>query len=108
MTTTSPTTTSPSRGVTDRDLLPYLSAVEFHARRLAASPPARQAGAEYDDLVQEGLLAVTLSLMRGVDPLLVVANRMKDWIRLQKRQRDGDPVPYEALLPTESPGGGAG
>lgn len=102
--TTSPTKTSPS----SLDLLPYLPLVEGHARRLASTPQARQAGAEYDDLVQEGLLAVHLSQLRGTDPTLVIANRMKDWIRLQQRQREGDPIPYEALLPTEAPVGGAG
>lgn len=103
--TTSPTTTSRSSEQREPDITPWIPIVESTAHRLAASPSARQAGAEYDDLVQEGLLHVLLSLRRGVDPKLGLANRMKDWIRLCRRQSDGDPVPYEALLPTETPGG---
>jgi len=102
--TTSKTPTSPS----SRDLQPYLSGIESFAQRLAATPAARTAGAEYDDLVQEGMLAAYIALRKGVDPTPSVGVRMKDWIRLQKRQREGDPIPYETLLPTEVPAGGEG
>jgi DNA-directed RNA polymerase specialized sigma24 family protein len=107
VTTTSQTTTFPSRESSD-DVRPYLEIIEVSATRLANSPQARRAGAEYDDLYQEGMVAALLSLRRGVNPTLVIANRMKDWIRLQQRQRAGDPIPYEALLPTEVPVGEAG
>lgn len=101
--TTSATTTSPSRPVRSEDILPYLDYIASTATRLARSPRARRAGAEFDDLFQEGMLAVIVSLPKGIDPMLVIANRMKDWIRYQRRQRSGDPVPYGAMLPTESP-----
>jgi hypothetical protein len=94
------------RVVLDADILPWLGYVDAVASRLAASGRARRAGVEFDDLYQEGLNAVFLSILRGTDPKLPIENRMKDWIRLQKRQKDGDPVPYETLLPTEAPGGG--
>lgn len=104
MTKTSPTTTFRSSG-RDPDLTPWIPIVEGLAHRLAASPRARRVGAEYDDLVQEGLLAVIISLRKGVDPKLVVQNRMKNWIRFIGRQVAGDPVAYGAFLPTEAPDG---
>lgn len=55
-------------------------------------------GAEYDDLVQEGLISVWQSLQRGVNPALVVENRMRDYLRYLGRQT---PVSYEELLPLE-------
>jgi DNA-directed RNA polymerase specialized sigma24 family protein len=103
----SKTTTSRS-SVTDADIRPYIPTVESHATRLAGTRRARRAGVEYDDLYQEGLMTVLLSLRRGVNPMPVIANRMKDWIRLQIRQKEGDPIPYETLLPTEAPDDGAG
>jgi hypothetical protein len=106
MTTLTTATISPSRSVTDAHIIPWLGYVDAVASRLAASGRARRAGVEYDDLYQEGLNAVFLSILRGTDPKLPIENRMKDWIRLQKRQKDGDPVPYETLMPTEAPGGG--
>lgn len=104
MGTTSPLTTT-FRSSGDPDLTPWLPIVEGTARRLAASPRARQVGAEYDDLVQEGLLSVVINLRKGHDPKLAIANRMKDWIRYLGRQSAGDPVEYGALLPTEAPNG---
>lgn len=70
-------------------------------------------GAEYDDLVQEGLLAVWQSLERGVTPKAeILENRMKNWGRLLGYQtgrylprldESGNPVavPYETLLPLD-------
>lgn len=104
MTKPSPTTTSRSSG-RDPDLTPWLPIVEGTARRLAASPRARRVGAEYDDLVQEGLLSVVLSLRRGIDPKLAIANRMKDWIKYRARQTANEPTEYGAMLPTEAPDG---
>lgn len=95
-------TTSPSRGVTtDADIRAYLPLVEDIASRLAGTSRARRAGAEYDDLVQEGLVSVWLSLQRGVDPLKVIENRMTDWIRLQGRLRNNDHAAYDTWLPIE-------
>lgn len=102
MTTSPRTTTSRS---SEPDLTPWLPIVEGTARRLAASPRARQVGAEYDDLVQEGLLSVVINLRKGIDPKLAIANRMKNWIRFLGRQVAGDPVAYGAFMPTEAPDG---
>lgn len=104
--TTSATTTSPSRGqFTDDDIRPYLGYIDATAARLASTPDARRAGAEYDDLRQEGMQAVLFSLQRGTNPFLVIENRMKDWITYMQRQRKGDPIPYEVLLSTDVPVG---
>lgn len=104
MTTKSPTTISRS-SERDPDLTPWIPIVEGTARRLAAFPRARLVGAEYDDLVQEGLIAVVIKLRQGIDPKPAIANRMKDWIRYLGRQAAGDPVAYGAMLPTEAPDG---
>lgn len=66
---------------------------------------ALQVGAEYDDLVQEGLIQVWQSLERGVTPAThMLENRMKDYVRWLGtqvgRSRDGS-TPYEALLPLD-------
>lgn len=102
--TTSPTTTSRSNE-RDPDLTPWIPIVEGIAHRLAASPRARRVGAEYDDLVQEGLLSVVLSMRKGINPKLAIENRMKDWIKYRGRQTTHDPVEYGAMLPTEAPDG---
>lgn len=101
--TTPVATTSPSRGrpVTSAEIQPYLKAVDAIASRLAGTSRARRVGAEYDDLFQEGLVAVWQSLLRGVDPMLVITNRMKDWIRFQGRLGHHDHADYGALLPIE-------
>lgn len=59
-----------------------------------------QNGAELDDLVQEGLLNVWLTLERGVTPSAgIIENRMRDWVRWLGRQT---PIPYEQMLPLET------
>lgn len=56
-------------------------------------------GAEFDDLRQEGMIDVWLSLARGITPSSEqIENRMKDWVRYLRRQT---PIPYEALLPLD-------
>lgn len=66
-------------------------------------------GAEFDDLVQEGLIFVWQSLERGVTPASIqITNRMKDWVRLlgtqigQGRGDEGSAVEYTTLLPIEA------
>lgn len=66
---------------------------------------AVQVGAEYDDLVQEGLINVWQTLARDVTPSAdMIENRMRDYVRWLGNQigrgRDGS-VPYEALLPLD-------
>lgn len=59
--------------------------------------------AEYDDLYQEGMIAVWLC-PPDADPKYVSAcvfNRMKDWVRFTKRLRHLNSVSYELLLEYE-------
>ncbi len=72
----------------------YASTCESLARRYAG-----RNGAEKGDLVQEGLIAVWLTLKAGKTPSAwMIENRMKDWVRYLGRQT---PVPYEAFLPLD-------
>lgn len=96
--TKSATTTSPS---SDEAITQWDGLVEATATRLVGTNRARRAAAEFDDLVQEGRIAVMDSLGRGVNPALVIENRMKDYITWLIRWRKGDHVPYETLLPLE-------
>lgn len=102
--TTPATTTSPSRAF-EAELARITPIIERIAARLAGTSRARQARAEPEDLLQEGLIAAWLSLERGVNPMLTVENRMVDYIRWLSRQPE--PVPYEQLLPMEPLGGAA-
>lgn len=77
----------------------YRDLVQSLAERVAAGPRARSVGAEYDDLVQEGLINVWQTLQRGIVPsAAVIENRMTDWVRYLGRSH---PTPYETLLPLE-------
>lgn len=82
----------------DQALEKHRGLVESRAAALAATPGAKRVGAEYDDLVQEGMIAVWQSTERGHDPTLVVVNRMRDWVRyLGKRDGEG----YQAHMPLD-------
>jgi DNA-directed RNA polymerase specialized sigma24 family protein len=72
--------------VTDDQLAAYLPQVERAARQLNGV-----ARAEYDDLVQEGLISVwqALAAEREVS-FAVVTGRMLNWIRFL-RQENSDP-----------------
>ena len=60
----------------------YRGLVESLAAKIARSPRAVRVGAEYDDLVQEGLIAVWGALEQGVQPGEgPITQRMIDWIR---------------------------
>jgi DNA-directed RNA polymerase specialized sigma subunit len=60
----------------------YRGICEGLARRLSAGRRAKARGAEYDDLVQEGLIDVWLTLARGRTPSVNhIENRMRDYIR---------------------------
>jgi capsular polysaccharide biosynthesis protein len=83
----------------------YREAVEAIALRVSRGAVAIQVGAEYDDLVQEGLINVWQTLERGIAPSAdMIENRMRDYSRWLGKQigrgRDGS-VPYEALLPLD-------
>jgi len=77
----------------------YAEACEAIARRLSRGGRARQVGAEFDDLYQEGLIMVWLTLAKGISPSAqMIENRMRDWMRYVNRQ---SPIPYEAMLPLD-------
>lgn len=77
----------------------YRGLVEALAEKVARSPQAKRVGAEYDDLVQEGLIDVWQALRREIVPAATqVENRMKMWIRyLGANGR----LEYGAALPIE-------
>lgn len=81
----------------------YRGLVESLARRLVGRNDA-----EFDDLVQEGLIIVWQSLERGIAPsAAVIEGRMTDWVRLlgtqvgRGRGKSGEAVEYLVLLPLE-------
>lgn len=64
--------------------------------------------AEYDDLVQEGLIFVWQSIQRGNQPAAhLIEARMHDWTRLlgtqvgRGRGKGGEAVEYAELLPID-------
>jgi DNA-directed RNA polymerase specialized sigma24 family protein len=86
----------------------YRDLVESLARKFVGRHTA-----EFDDLVQEGLLNVWQSLQRGVVPkATIIEDRMKNWTRhlgylrgelLPRLDEHGNPIPesYETLLPLD-------
>jgi len=83
----------------------YSGLVADLARRLAKGPGGTNVEAEYDDLYQEGLIAVWQCLERGVAPKAeIIELRMRDWRRLMKYQsgRGGHKdTSYATILPLE-------
>jgi hypothetical protein len=80
----------------------YAGLVESIAAELARGRRAQTVGAEYDDLYQEGLIAVWLKLKAGIDIVGPdhIRDRMRDymkWLGAHQRQ----PIPYEELLPLD-------
>lgn len=83
--------------VTDEAVAAYQSHIESLAWRYVGF-----ANAEFDDLVQEGRIAVWQTLSRGLRPSTqVIEGRMKDWVRYLRRLVHNDAVAYELLLPIE-------
>lgn len=83
----------------------YRGLVESLARKYVG-----RNGAEFDDLVQEGLINVWQTLERGITPSTeIVGHRMENWVRLLGSQsgrtlvydEEGRPVQYETLLPLD-------
>lgn len=67
--------------VTDKQVAAYLPLCDSLAKRFNGV-----GGAEYDDLRQEGMIAVWQTLEKGLLPSrLFVANRMRTWIRKCRR-----------------------
>lgn len=84
--------------VTSERIEAYSGLVEGLARRITG-----YAGAEYDDLVQEGNIAVWQTLARGLRPSRqVIRGRMIDWTRYLRRLTNNDAIAYEQLLPIDS------
>jgi len=79
-------------------LAAYQTHVRYVARRYVGF-----ADAEFDDLAQEGMIAVWQSLARGLTPSMsVVENRMVDWVRFLNRLQRNDAIAYERILPIEA------
>ena len=98
-----------SRDIND-EIRQYEGLVEEFATSFAKSKAGRGSGAEYDDLRQEGLLAVWQALQRGHTPSrTIIELRMKGWIRFLSRQtgkhlpppEQPQHIPYEAMLPLD-------
>lgn len=59
-------------------------------------------GAEYDDLYQEGMLAVFLSLKAGKNvSKLFVEYRLRNWCRFLLKLINNDGIAYEVMCPME-------
>jgi hypothetical protein len=81
---------APSVDVTSEDVARYEGMVQSLAKRFDGAQ-----GAEFDDLAQEGRIAVLKSLRRGIPPSSeFVKFGMIDWIRLCARRGVGG---YEEL-----------
>jgi len=79
----------------DAEVREYLGLCETLAERYS-----RGARDEYDDLVQEGLIAVWRTLLSGKTPARVhVENRMKNWLKLRNRQHREGAADYDKILP---------
>jgi len=88
----------------------YRGLVESLAEHVAGTRRAKQVRAEYDDLVQEGLIQVWQSLGQGITPAREILRlRMLSYIRLLSRQT-GNTIPgpdqvqhisYDQLLPMD-------
>lgn len=68
----------------DEQIRSYNPLVEALARRYTGN----RYGAEFDDLVQEGLISVWQALDAGVNPSLnVMIFAMRNWVRTIRRQQ---------------------
>lgn len=84
--------------VTSEAVAAYLPHIRGLAKRYSGI-----ANAEFEDLVQEGMISVWQALSRGLRPSSTVMDqRMKDWVRYLRRLERGDAVAYEVMLPIES------
>jgi DNA-directed RNA polymerase specialized sigma24 family protein len=74
--------------------------VREYERVIAAAAWRFRNAAEYDDLYQEGMIAVW-KCPPDADPRVIsqaVYNRMKDWVRYVKRLRHHQSVSYEDIV----------
>lgn len=83
--------------VTSAEVAAYEGWIEHLAR-----PYVGRQGAELDDLMQEGRIAVWQTLQKGIRPSeTVVQGRMSNWVRFLARQRRNEAVSYSLLLPMD-------
>lgn len=87
----------------DDEVAGYRGLVESLAPRFVGRNQA-----EFDDLVQEGLINVWETLEKGVTPKAeIIELRMLNWVRLlgaqvgRGRGKEGDAIEYAQLLPLE-------
>jgi DNA-directed RNA polymerase specialized sigma24 family protein len=87
----------------DERIRAYLPLIESLARKFVG-----RNGAEYDDLVQEGMVMVWQTLERGITPAVaLIEARMHDWARLlgtqtgRGRGASGEAIEYATLLPLD-------
>jgi DNA-directed RNA polymerase specialized sigma24 family protein len=84
-----------TRVVTSEEVAAYQGLVD----RLARKNDGR-GGAEYDDLFQEGQIAVWASLRKGIPPSTeFIQFRMSNWVRMLRKQSRREPTDYDELLP---------
>lgn len=71
-----------------------------HEKVIAAAAYRFRKAAEYDDLYQEGMIAVWSCPPDADDQYInkAIFNRMKNWVRYVKRLRHFQPVDYEEIL----------
>lgn len=71
-----------------------------HEKNIAAAAYRFRKAAEYDDLYQEGMIAVWSCPSDADDRYVTRAiyNRMKNWVRFVKRLRHYQTVDYEEIL----------
>jgi len=75
--------------VSDGQITAFLPLIENSARRFLHL-------AEFDDLRQEGMIAVWLAFRRGEAPTAdIIQNRMRDWCRRVSRQSRLDTDRYD-------------
>lgn len=83
--------------VTDTQVAAYAGLVTVLAYKLSG-----YSDAEFDDLFQEGNIAVLLALRAEAFPSKeVIRGRMLNWCRYLRRLQNNDAVAYEELLPME-------
>ncbi|MCZ2109520.1 MAG: hypothetical protein LC118_08125 [Dehalococcoidia bacterium] len=77
----------------------YRGLVEALAEKVARSPQAKRVGAEYDDLVQEGLIDVWQALRKDITPSAQTCeNRMRNWVKYLGSHGRAE---YGTMLPIE-------
>jgi len=74
--------------------------VREYERLIASAAWKFRNAAEYDDLYQEGMIAVWKCNPEAPQKVIseAIFNRMKDWVRYTKRLRHNQSVSYDEML----------